>query len=143
MYIHTGGAVATAPFSSTTAAGGPLLYKSGKGCGACYQVSCTSNAACSGNPVTLVITDECPGGPCASGAVHFDLSWSAFGAMSKPGQEDTLRAAGAIQVQYSTVPCSYPGVNVAFKVDAGSNANYRAVLIINKAEDRDLATVDV
>ncbi|CAD5193823.1 unnamed protein product [Musa acuminata subsp. malaccensis] len=110
--------LATAPFSSTTAAGGPLLYKSGKGCGACYQVSCTSNAAC-------------PGGPCASGAVHFDLSGSAFGAMSKPGQEDTLRAAGAIQVQYSTLPCSYPGVNVAFKVDAGSNANYRAVLIIN------------
>ena len=117
--------------------------------------------------MTLVITDECPGGPCASGAVHFDLSWSAFGAMSKPGQEDTLRAAGAIQVQYSTgenpnpeqlplehptlthslwlrrVPCSYPGVNVAFKVDAGSNANYLAVLIINEAEDRDLATVDV
>ncbi|CAL9201719.1 unnamed protein product [Musa hybrid cultivar] len=135
--------LATAPFSSTIEAGGPSLYKSGKGCGACYQVSCTSNAACSGNPVTLVITDECPGGPCASGAVHFDLSGSAFGAMSKPGQEDTLRAAGAIQVHYSTVPCSYPGVNVAFKVDAGSNANYRAVLIINEAEDWDLATVDV
>ncbi|URD87871.1 atexpb2, expb2, athexp beta 1.4 atexpb2 (expansin b2) [Musa troglodytarum] len=66
------------------------------------QVSCTSNAACSGNPGTLVITDECPGSPCASGAVYFDLSETAFWAMAKPGQEETLRAAGAIQVQFST-----------------------------------------
>ncbi|URD87866.1 atexpb2, expb2, athexp beta 1.4 atexpb2 (expansin b2) [Musa troglodytarum] len=94
--------VFTAPFSSMIAAGGPSLYKSGKGRGACYQVSCTSNAACSGNPGTLVITDECPGSPCASGAVYFDLSETAFWAMAKPGQEETLRAAGAIQVQFST-----------------------------------------
>ncbi|CAL9080036.1 unnamed protein product, partial [Musa textilis] len=130
--------VFTAPFSSMIAAGGPSLYKSGKGRGACYQswlrldqVSCTSNAACSGNPGTLVITDECPGSPCASGAVYFDLSETAFWAMAKPGQEETLRAEGAIQVQYSTVPCSCPSVNVAFKVVAGSYAHYLAVLIIN------------
>ncbi|CAL9767107.1 unnamed protein product [Musa acuminata subsp. burmannicoides] len=130
----TGGAcgyrdgVAKAPFQSKIAAGGTSLYKSGKGCGACYQVACTANPACSGRPVTVVITDQCPGGPCASDAVHFDLSGAAFGAMAKPGQAAALRSAGSIHIQYARVPCSYPGFHVNFRVDNGSNPNYFAML---------------
>ncbi|CAL9201888.1 unnamed protein product [Musa hybrid cultivar] len=123
-----GDGVAKAPFESMVAAGGTSLYKSGKGCGACYQVACTANPACSGSPVTVVITDQCPGGPCASDSVHFDLSGAAFGAMAKPGQADALRSVGSIQIQYARVPCSYPGFHVAFRVDDGSNSNYLAVL---------------
>ncbi|CAL9767105.1 unnamed protein product [Musa acuminata subsp. burmannicoides] len=123
-----GDGVAKAPFESKIAAGGTSLYKSGKGCGACYQVACTANPACSGSPVTVVITDQCPGGPCASDPVHFDLSGAAFGAMAKPGQADALRGVGSIQIQYARVPCSYPGFHVAFRVDDGSNSNYLAVL---------------
>ncbi|URD90351.1 hypothetical protein MUK42_33226 [Musa troglodytarum] len=138
-----GDAVVGAPYSSRIAAGGTSLWKSGRGCGACYQVSCTANAACSGSPVTVVITDQCPGGPCASDPVHFDLSGAAFGALAKPGQADALRNAGSIHIQYARVPCSYPGFRITFKVDSGSNPNFFAVLIEFVDGDGEISAVDL
>ncbi|CAN1267065.1 EXPB5 [Linum perenne] len=83
-------AVSQPPFSSMVTAVGPSLYNSGKECGACYQVKCNKNPSCSGNPVRVVITDSCPGGPCASESAHFDLSGTAFGAMALSGHESKL-----------------------------------------------------
>lgn len=138
-----GNGVDQAPFSSMVSAGGPSLFKSGKGCGACYQVKCTENAACSGNPVTVVITDECPGGPCVAESTHFDLSGTAFGAMASPGKADELRNAGVLQIQYQKVKCNFPGAKVAFHVDSGSNPNYFAALIEYEDGDGELGAVNL
>ncbi|XP_020175947.1 expansin-B15-like [Aegilops tauschii subsp. strangulata] len=131
------------PFSAMITAGGPSIFKNGKGCGACYQVRCTGNAACSGFPVTVVVTDECRGGPCLAEAAHFDLSGKAFGAMAKPGQADNLRKTGSIRVHYNRVPCNWHGLDIVFKVDACSNPNYLAVLIEYEAGDGDLSAVEL
>ncbi|QCE05598.1 swollenin [Vigna unguiculata] len=137
-----GSSVGEPPFSSMISAGSPLLYDSGKGCGSCYEVKCTGNNGCSGNPVRVVITDACPG--CDSDAeYHFDLSGSAFGAMAVSGQDEKLRNAGKINIQYRRVECSYPGVSIAFRVDSGSNDEYFAILIEYEGGDGDLGKVEL
>jgi hypothetical protein len=64
------------------------------------QVKCTTHAACSGKAVTIVITDQSPGGLYPSEVVHFDMSGTAMGAMAKPGMSDKLRAGGVLRIQY-------------------------------------------
>ncbi|PIN20976.1 hypothetical protein CDL12_06334 [Handroanthus impetiginosus] len=128
------------PFSAMISAGNANLFQSGLGCGTCYEVKCTENSACSGIPVTVTITDECP---CDSGNVHFDLSGVAFGAMAKPGKADVLRQAGTFNVEYRRVPCNYPNTTLAFDVDPGSNPNYFACVIKYLNGDGDLSSVEL
>ncbi|KAJ7949494.1 Beta expansin [Quillaja saponaria] len=138
-----GNTVSQAPFSSLVTGIGPSLYKSGKGCGTCYQVKCTEHRSCSGKVVRVVITDFCPGGPCVSESAHFDLSGTAFGAMATPGEEDKLRNAGVLQILYTRVACDYSEKTVTFRVDPGSNHQYFAAVIEYEEGDGDLARVDL
>ncbi|XP_021898530.1 putative expansin-B2 [Carica papaya] len=140
-----GNIVGQPPFSSMVSAGGPSLFKGCHGCGACYQVKCTSdvNKACSGNPVIVVITDNCPGGPCASDSVHFDLSGTAFGAMANSGGAEQLRSIGKLTIQYRKVNCNYHGKTMTFHVDSGSTSNYFATLIEYVDGDGELTKVEL
>lgn len=76
--------------------------KSVDACTGMLQVKCTGtdNRACSGRPVTVVITDNCPDGICAS-EDHFDMSGTAFGAMANRGMADRLRSAGQLKIHYA------------------------------------------
>lgn len=136
-----GSAVGQPPFSAMVSAGSPSLYESGEGCGSCYEVKCTGNSACSGSPVKVVITDECPG--CSDAEFHFDLSGSAFGAMAVSGQDQRLLDAGKIEIQHRRVECNYPGMSIAFHVDSGSNQEYFAVAIEYEDGDGDLDKVEL
>ncbi|TVU00461.1 hypothetical protein EJB05_54103 [Eragrostis curvula] len=133
-------AVYQAPFSSMITAASSAIYNSGKGCGSCFQVKCTGSDACSGNPVTVVVTDE---SPSLNDPVHFDLSGTAFGAMANPGQAEKLRGAGIVQLQYTRVQCNWAGAQLTFVVDAGSNEEYLAVLIKYLNGDGELKAVEL
>ncbi|KAK4486769.1 hypothetical protein RD792_006651 [Penstemon davidsonii] len=133
-------AVDVPPFSKLITAAANTFYQSGKGCGTCYQVKCTSSSYCSGYPVTVVITDQCP--ECDSRSIAFDLSGSSFGALARPGQANQLRSVGIVQIQYRRVDCNFRGVSVAFRVDPGSN-NYYFSTVIEYENGDGLAKVEL
>ncbi|KAI3925119.1 hypothetical protein MKW98_009769 [Papaver atlanticum] len=105
------------PFASMISAGGPSLFKNGNGCGNCYEVKCTAAAhpSCSGKPVP----------------------------MARPGQEQQLRNAGHVPVQYHRVKCNYPVAKIVFKVDFGSNPQYFSTLVEYENTDSDIFSIDL
>ncbi|KAI5065275.1 hypothetical protein GOP47_0019970 [Adiantum capillus-veneris] len=139
------GSLDSSPYGKVVSAGSPVLFKAGMGCGACYQVKCLAGAICSPRPATVVITDECPGGYCASGKTHFDMSGAAFGAMASSTQStQSLLNAGVVQVLYRRVPCSYKsGTMVSFQVNQGATNYWFSVLIRYVRGDGEISAVEL
>ncbi|XP_076941153.1 expansin-B15-like [Bidens hawaiensis] len=134
--------VTSPPFSAMIAAGNSRIFMQGRGCGECYQLKCNRKPYCSGYPVTVTITDECPGA-CNNVPFHFDLSGHAFGAMANPGQAANLRNLGQVDIQFQRVPCNYGATNIAFKIDSGTNPNWFAVRIEFAEGDGALQSVEI
>ncbi|CAH9070784.1 unnamed protein product [Cuscuta epithymum] len=118
--------VGEAPLNSLISSGSTSLYKDGKGCGTCYKVKCSVNEYCSGESITVVITDS---GVSETNRPHFDLSGTSFGALAKSGQAEALRNAGTIELEYQRTTCDYKGTPLTFTVDTGANDEYFATLI--------------
>ncbi|XP_017216843.1 expansin-B18-like [Daucus carota subsp. sativus] len=133
--------VAQPPFSSMISAGNAKIFLKGHGCGQCFQVQCSAEQ-CSGQPITVTITDECPGA-CNNVPFHFDLSGHAFGAMAKPGQENNLRQLGQVDIQFRRVPCNYQGAKIAFKIDPYINPNYFACAVESINGDGDIGAMQL
>ncbi|KAL0286255.1 UNVERIFIED_CONTAM: putative expansin-B2 [Sesamum calycinum] len=95
------------------------------------QGKCYKNPACSGYPIRITITNECPGAR-NNDAVHFDLSGKAFGYLAKPGEADTLRNTGRINIEYQSPKC------LAFAVEyVGGDGDIGLVeLLPSNARDR-------
>jgi hypothetical protein len=86
------------PFDSMIATGSALLYRGGEGYDPFYEVKCTSNAAYSGMPVTIVITDLSPDGLFHGEVAHFDMSGTVMGAIAKLGMGDKVHADGVVRI---------------------------------------------
>ncbi|RZS17717.1 hypothetical protein BHM03_00049902 [Ensete ventricosum] len=131
------------PLRARVGAVSPVLFKGGEGCGACYKVRCLDPAICSRRAVTVIITDECPGGYCAAGHTHFDLSGAAFGRMAVAGEAGQLRDRGEISVIFRRTPCKYPGKNIAFHVNEGSTNFWLSLLVEFEGDDGDIGSMHI
>ncbi|KAL5973690.1 Expansin-like B1 [Asimina triloba] len=112
------------------------LYRSGVGCGACYQVRCTNSKYCSGNGVTVVITDQ-----GSSDRTDFILSRRAFAKMAQTADlAPSLLDLGVVDIEYRR----YPNQNIQFKIDEASIfPNYLAFVIWYQQGKKDVIAVQL
>ncbi|KAL5551334.1 hypothetical protein UlMin_001510 [Ulmus minor] len=115
------------------------LYKSGSGCGACYQVRCTNEQYCSDDGTYVVVTDYGEGDN-----TDFILSPRAYGYLARPEAQKDLFAFGVVDVEYRRVSCQYSGNNIVFKVHEHSKyPNYLAIVVLYVAGKNDITAVEL
>uniref|UniRef100_A0A0E0K2U9 Expansin-like EG45 domain-containing protein n=1 Tax=Oryza punctata TaxID=4537 RepID=A0A0E0K2U9_ORYPU len=131
------------PMKTRVGAVSPVLFKGGEGCGACYKVRCLDASICSRRAVTVIVTDECPGGVCAFGRTHFDLSGAAFARLAVAGHGGQLQNRGEISVVYRRTACKYGGKNIAFHVNEGSTTFWLSLLVEFEDGDGDIGSMQL
>uniref|UniRef100_A0A0D9W7G1 Expansin-like EG45 domain-containing protein n=1 Tax=Leersia perrieri TaxID=77586 RepID=A0A0D9W7G1_9ORYZ len=138
-----GSLVDVVPLKARVGSVSPVLFKDGEGCGACYKVKCLDHSICSRRAVTVIVTDECPGGLCAFGRTHFDLSGAAFSRMAVAGAGGHLRDRGQLNVVYRRTACKYGGKNIAFRVNEGSTNFWLSLLVEFEDGQGDIGSMQI
>uniref|UniRef100_A0A0D9ZNE7 Expansin-like EG45 domain-containing protein n=1 Tax=Oryza glumipatula TaxID=40148 RepID=A0A0D9ZNE7_9ORYZ len=145
-----GSLVDVVPMKARVGSVSPVLFKDGEGCGACYKVKCLDHGICSRRAVTVIVTDECPGGLCAFGRTHFDLSGAAFSRMAVAGAGGHLRDRGQLSVvyrsavfKYTRTACKYGGKNIAFRVNEGSTNFWLSLLVEFEDGQGDIGSMQI
>ncbi|KAF9625651.1 hypothetical protein IFM89_025136 [Coptis chinensis] len=116
-----------------------MLYRNGTGCGACYQVRCTTPKLCTEDGVKLVVTDHGEGDH-----TNFILSPRGFTQLARPNMAAELLAYGVVDIEYKRISCQYPGYNLMFKVHEHSRfPEYIAIILIYQAGQKDVTAVEL
>ncbi|GJN26930.1 hypothetical protein PR202_gb14897 [Eleusine coracana subsp. coracana] len=131
------------PMKARVGSVSPVLFKDGEGCGACYKVKCLDHGICSRRAVTVIVTDECPGGMCGGGRTHFDLSGAAFSRMAVAGAGSRLRDRGQLSVVFRRTACKYGGKSIAFRVNEGSTNFWLSLLVEFEDGEGDLGSMQI
>ncbi|XP_076942171.1 expansin-like A3 [Bidens hawaiensis] len=134
------GSFATSFYNGHLAAGDPSIFKSGSGCGACFQVRCMDNKLCSKGGTQVIVTDL-----NNKTETELGVSSRALMAMANKGMEQKILKLGSANVEYKRVSCDYKGKNLGVRVEESSNMklNYLAIKFLYQGGQTEIVGVDI
>ncbi|KAK9052084.1 hypothetical protein SSX86_028712 [Deinandra increscens subsp. villosa] len=133
------GSSAPSFYNGHLAAAIPSIFKSGSGCGACFQVRCKDSKLCSKSGTQVIVTDL-----NQKIQTELILSSRALMAMANKGMEQKILKLGSADVEYKRVSCDYKGKNLAVRVEESSDKlHYLAIKFLYQGGQTEIVAVDI